>query len=178
MAIGKETRFYNPETGEIFRSKRQVFSEWDEEKGYMYRYREVAIRSFAGERFPEGLSVTDIGRLCILSKHTSVTMNILAKKTRAGYRPMTATEIGEVIGLGERQSYAFLKNMIQLGMIAKVKVEMEGNIHTKYYLNPVYFIRGKYIDTALYFLFQESLDKHLPDAVRRRFMESLAEKDK
>jgi len=177
MAIGKETRFYDPETGEIFRSSRQVFSEWDEEKGYKYKYRATSIRSFAEEPFPEGLSVTDIGRLCILSKHTSVTMNMLAQKTRSGYRPMTAIEIGAVIGLGERQSYTFVKNMIRQGMMAKVRVYIEESAHTKYYLNPVYFIRGKYIDTALYFLFQESLDRHLPEPVRHKFMESLSSKE-
>ena len=173
MDIGKQIRFFDAKTGEVLRQKSCFFSDWDEEKGYKFKYRAVAVRSFVEEMFPEELSVTDIGRLSILSRHMAPAANMLAKRTRSGYRPMSIIEIGEAVGLGQRQSYNFVSEMIALGMMAKVTIRTEGSLYIKYFLSPVYFLRGKYLDPTLYLLFQEQLDKHLSDDVKQKFAEIL-----
>ena len=58
---------------------------------------------------------------------------------------MDAMRIGEVIGIGESQAKRFIKRMTDVGMMVRTT--------KRYYLNPIYFLNGKYVSDELYWLF-------------------------
>jgi hypothetical protein len=61
--------------------------------------------------------------------------------------------------------------MKKLHIIAE-RIDRVGDLtQIKYVINPLFFNSKKYINSDLYFLFQESLDMYLPNWVIRKFHE-------
>ena len=130
------------------------------------------VKYFTGIPLPEETSFSDIGRLIFLVGHLlEDTNNMLAYRENDRIYPMTTIQISEVTKLKSHQSSAFIRRMIQHGIIAKNIVEIKGKKETQYYINPIYFFSGNRISLNLYLIFRKQLDVHIPGWVIHRFSE-------
>jgi hypothetical protein len=161
-------RTVNLMTGE-YKEKKKYFSYWDEDKGYLFGANKKYVRSFGDIPFPEEFSLLEKGRINELKYHMFKDSNILAKRTRSGISPLTIKEIAGIFQLRERQTISLLNKMRKLSVIASVEVKVGDNKSTQYWVNPLYFHSGKYINLNLYFIFRESLRDHMPKYIVERF---------
>lgn len=166
----KKTDIIEPETGEIVHSKTSdLFAVFDEQKGYLFWSRKAFSRSFSSIDYPVGISVSDIGRLTLLSKRIWANTNMIGYRGNGGVRPMTIKHMGGVIGLGGYQAGVFIRKMIRLGIMARVDVNSAGLQESQYYINPIYFCSTNRIPLNLYLIFREQLDNYLPNWVKQKY---------
>lgn len=169
----RDTAYVDVETGEVYSRKRRfVDVQFDEEKGYLFWNRRSHVKTFNHVDFPAEMSFADIGRMAKLAKRVWRDTNMLAYRSDGGVKPYDVERIAEVIGLGPRQAYRFIAKMINLGIMAKVKVEVGGKKEIHYYLNPIHFCSSNRINLNLYLLFRDQLDQVLPEWVKQKFAES------
>ena len=84
--------------------------------------------------------------------------------------------IAAYLNISQRQAAGFLRKMIDWRIIGRVKVQIGRNFETQYYINPIYFFNGKWLNYNLYFIFKKDLDDILPEWVKIRFNQDLRTK--
>lgn len=157
-------------TGEVLDRKVVTFPAYfDEEKGYLFWSRKNHTRSFQDIPFPEDMTDSDIGKLARLSKHIWSDTNMLARKGSGGLRPLGVEDIGRIVNLKRRQTYTFIKKMVELGVMAKSKTKVGDVVENFYYINPIYFCSSKRIPLHLYLIFRKQFDEVLPKWVIKKF---------
>jgi hypothetical protein len=115
------------------------------------------------------MSKGDLANCYLLAEHLLLNTNTLGYRTKNGNKPMNLARIGEVVGIQERQAYRFFKRMEALRMIAKVDAPIMGGTQTEYIMNPLYFFNGKTIGDFLYWAFNDQLDEHLSQWIRKEY---------
>lgn len=161
------------ETGEVLSKNEQVqnYKYFDPEKGYLFHPNKDSVKSFPGCGLPEDLTDSETARLYRLSLAMHKDSNLLCYKSRNAIKPMNTAKIAAYLRLSVRRTLLFLQRMIQRRIIGRVKVKIGNSQETQYYLNPIYFFCGKWLNVNLYFLFQRDLDKMLPKWVIQEFGE-------
>ena len=91
-------------------------------------------------------------------------------------KAMTVERIAAYLNISQRQAAGFLRKMIDWRIIGRVKVQIGRNFETQYYINPIYFFNGKWLNYNLYFIFKKDLDDILPEWVKIRFNQDLRTK--
>lgn len=168
----KEERFIDESTGEMMKkTTRFISSAFDEEKGYLFWVRKSFAKSFQDIDFPKEMTITDIGRMTVLSKHIWSNTNMLGYRGNGGVRPYNTDKIGRILGIKIRQTQRFIEKMIRLGVIKRVLVDGGGEKDTHFYINPIYFFSSNRIPLNLYLIFRKELDQHLPDWVKEKYAE-------
>lgn len=168
----KVTTYIDDSTGEIVAQRRQgIGNRFDHEKGYLFRNQAGGFSQFYDVPFPEDMTDIEIGRMSRLAKKMWGKTNMLGYRGNGGVKPFDVKGIGMVIGLEKSQAYTFLNKMAKLGIIAKVKIESEGQTDYQYYVNPLYFNSSNRIPLNLYLLFRKQLDPYIPIWARRLFVE-------
>jgi hypothetical protein len=168
----KDTTYYDGKTGEILsRDRRAISAIFDDEKGYLFWNRKQFAKIFPDVDFPGNLGFADKGRLLELSRKIYSTTNMLGQRGNGGIKPLTETQIGEVINLGDKRRKIFLQSMIDLGIIARVEIETGGRRDIQFYMNPLYFFSSNRLPLNLYLLFRKDLDRILPMWVKKKFSE-------
>ncbi|MCC5465556.1 hypothetical protein [Pelosinus baikalensis] len=158
-------------TGQVMADNvRHISSAFDDDKGYLFWARKSFAKSFIDVPYPKEMSKMDIANISILSKHMWSNTNMLGYRGSGGAKPYDVVMIAKAIELKQRQTYSFLKKMIDLGLMAKVDIKTDNGIETQYYINPIYFFSGNRIPLSLYLIFRKQLDGVLPGWVRERFM--------
>lgn len=171
----KQERFVDEVTGELVRERvKKISPNYDPDRGYLWWNRKKNARTFLDISLPAELSMQDRGRLFTLSKHLRGSSNLLARRTSTGFRPMTLQDIGQAIGVAHRQARRWAGRMTDLGVMAKVSSEYEGQTDIQYYISPLFFFSSNRLPLNLYLLFRKQLDKHLPKWVIRKFEEDAA----
>src|SRR5690606_18625310 len=132
-------------------------------KGYFLYYNGHTINGMSGVQFPPVMNKNDIANLAILSRNLIVHANFIGYRSDDVIKPMKPEQMGELIGTEKRQTYRFLKKMIDNGLMAKVTFETAGRKDTHYLINPLYFMNGRNLNDMLYWAFQKQLDCHIPE---------------
>lgn len=157
-------------TGQIMTDNvRHISSAFDDDKGYLFWARKSFAKSFIDVPYPKEMSKLDIANMSILAKHMWSNTNMLGYRGNGGARPYDIPMIAKAIDLKQRQTYAFIKKMMDLGLMARVDIKTDSGIETQYYINPIYFFSGSRIPLSLYLIFRQQLDSVLPGWVRDRF---------
>ena len=162
----RNTTTVNTDTGEI-KELESYFSYWDDEKGYLYKSHRKGLHFLDEDSID--CSFQEKGMLFELLHHTYKDSNILSKRTKNGIRPLKTEGISNILGLGKSQTYSILNKFIRYKIMARVKIELGGKIEIQYWLNPTYFLSGKYINSNLYFVFRDSLFNKIPEYIRDKF---------
>ncbi len=158
----KKESFFNSEGEEVY-SKTTQFKGRFRDDGYMMYAHGQTISRRTSLKLPEGMTKIDMANLDLLSVHLLPNTNVIGYRTKKGNTPMTIEQMGEVIGVQQRQAYRFIKRMIDMRMMAK-----DGEQHV---INPLYFLNGRIITDRLYWLFDEPLNEHLTDWVKKTYRE-------
>jgi hypothetical protein len=95
--------------------------------------------------------------------------NMLGVKGNGGVRALDIEDIAKVLSVTNNQGYRFVEKMIKLGVLAKVKINSNGQQVIQYYVNPIHWFAGKRISLNLYLLFKAQLDTLLPTWVIQRY---------
>ena len=169
----KITKNIDDLTGEILSEKKQVFTIFDEDKGYLFKsnayqkrmYNDIRLSDFVRNRM-------DFARVHLLAeniyKDTNTIMTRINSKT---IRVSDIEDIAIMIELSPKKTKEFLSRMKKAHIIAE-RVDRIGElVQAKYILNPIFFNSKKYISADLYFLFQSTLDAYLPFWAVARFHE-------
>lgn len=181
MRVGRsnliEVREVNPVTGEVVASgsRFKPFENFVPNKGYLFKAQEHYIRMFASNPLPIDLPMKYAYWMYRLSVHLENETNRLYYAAHRENRAMTVKRIGEYLGISYTTAKRFMKEMMRRHIIARVEIsrmETHGPRRVAYYVNPLFFFRGKWISYFLYLLFKEDLDKVLPKWVQYRFAES------
>ena len=147
------------------------YNRFNDEKGYLFRPTANIISTFKinNKLISMGLSHVNIGKLLILAINTD-NDNMISHYYNKKYHPAEISHISEMINLCERRCIKFIKDMIDIGVIAETCSNTKHHVEIQYYLNPLYFLSSKYLSPSLYMLFQKQINQVLPDWVIDRFM--------
>lgn len=128
------------------------------------------IRSFHKIKFPEEMSDKEIGRLATLARELQ-NDNVLGYVGGGGIIAYNEKGIGLTIGLSQANTCRFIRKMMRLGIMNKAECLVNGKKYPEFYINPIYYIKGNRISRRLYLIFQEQLDKVIPDWAKQRYRE-------
>ena len=168
----KITTIVDEETGEVLSSKQQgIGKRFDPEKGYLFRNQAGGFSQFYDVPFPDEMTDAEIGRMTRLAKKMWGSTNMLGYRGNGGIKPYGIDGISKVIGLHQRQTYTFMDKMINLGVIAKVRIESKGQVDYQYYVNPLYYNSSNRIPLNLYLLFRVQLDPYIPSWAKKLYVE-------
>ena len=161
------------ESGQVLSKSEQLqnYKYFDPEKGYLFQPNRDSIKTFPGCGLPDDLTETETARLYRLSLAMHKDSNLLCYKSRNAVKPMNTAKIAGYLRLSPRRTALFLQNMIHRHIIGRVRVRIGNSQETQYYINPMYFFCGKWLNVNLYFLFRRDLDKMLPQYVIQKFGE-------
>lgn len=169
------TRLYSEfdGTGNLVREEYKTFKFFDNDKGYLFRMHKEAIRLFKGCDLPKELSDSDVARMYRLSMAMQKESNLICYRSGNTLKPMTKAYMARYLSASERQVTAFLNRMIKHRIIGRVKVRVGMDVQVHYYINPIYFFNGKWLNHNLYWIFRKDLDAFLPIWVKERFSEAV-----
>jgi len=131
------------------------------ERGYRFWMCKSPIRMYPGCELPKTLTQSEKGTIydCAMLMETGT--NMLFHRVNGYNKPLSVKKLAERLGKKERQTYNFLKRMYELRIFACE----DGRI----YVNPIYFFRGTYLSSHLFFLFEEDLASVLPEPVVKKY---------
>lgn len=173
-----ERTFVNAEidgAGNVVRTKEHTIRYFDDENGYLFWLNKEAVKTFKGFGLPKDLSETDTARVYRLSLVTHKGSNLICYRSGNVVRGMSCSKIADYLSISKRQAANFLGKMIDRRIIGKVRVQIGDCVETQYYINPIYFFNGKWLNYNLYFLFKKDLDGLLPEWVKLKFNQDLSQ---
>ena len=132
-----------------------------EDKGYRFWLSKSPIRMYTGCALPKTLTQADKGTVYDCAQFLETGTNMLFRRVNGYHKPLNGAKLAERLGRSERQLRAFLKKMYDLRIFACE----DGRI----YINPIYFFRGTYLNSHLFFLFELDLASVLPDWVVKKY---------
>lgn len=143
---------------------------WHEDKGFKLYHNQTVLNGFPEASIPKEANKTDLGNLFLLTRYLVGSSNML------GYRgnnnmvtELNMKRIANLLDIRERSAYRFIAKMVQLNLMGKVDVLAGDTKKVQYYMNPIYFSRGKFVNLNLYLLFKESIDPYLTAEAREYF---------
>lgn len=161
------------DTGQVYNYKKIRFTNFNPDKGYLFRSKNQFVKSFADVRLSE--YVTDrqeFARCHYLAEYIYKDTNMIAIRVNSKeIRPADVEDISKIIGLSIKKTKEFLNKMRKLHVIAEREDKIGNLVSTKYYFNPLFFSSSKYLSADLYFLFQDMLDLYIPGWARQKFHE-------
>ena len=171
---GQKTRIYSEYDGEgnLVREEFRQFNFFDMDKGYLFRLNKEAVRLFKGCDLPKELSHSDVARVYRLAMMMQAESNLICYRSGNALKPMSKAYMARYLCASERQVTAFLNRMIKERIIGKVKVRVGCDVQVQYYINPIYFFNGKWLNHNLYWIFRKDLDAFLPRWVKERFSDA------
>jgi hypothetical protein len=168
----KITTILDEESGEIISQRHQgIGKRFDPEKGYLFRNQVGGFSQFYDIPFPVAMTDMEIGKMTRLAQRMWGKTNMLGYRGNGGVKPYDIPGIARVINLRERQTYNFINKMVELGIMAKVRITMAGKVDYQYYVSPLYYNSSNRIPLNLYLLFREQLDPYIPSWAKKLFIE-------
>ena len=133
----------------------------DVETGYRFWLAKEPIRMYPGFPLPHSVRPVDRARMLDCVQYLQAETNMLFYKIGGQDMPIPPATLGRRLGMNQRETYRFLKRMIDAGIMARD----EGRL----YVNPMYFFRGIRLKSHLFFLFEDDLTRILPAWVVEKF---------
>lgn len=161
----KITTYINPKNGLQNAKEEWVDIQFDEEEGYLFWNRKSNVKSFLDTPLPTEFTWAERGRIHELKHYLLKDNQCLVYRSGNIIKPITVAEFEKILELSERQAKALIKKMKQHDIIKEMKID--GVIY--FVFNPIYGLKGKRLTLNMYLLFQESLQKKLPQWVAFRF---------
>lgn len=169
--VVKEDKYIKTEriinsSGEIVKEKiSEYYNPYVEDKGYNFKYSADKTKIYKNVLFPKDIEIIDRGRLHLLSEYIyGDTNKLLYRSTENKYVPYTKKDIQDILGLHRNTFNRFWKKVLRDDII---KI----NSKNEYCFNPLYFNSTTYMGAELYFMFKESLNKHIPKHIQDKFEE-------
>lgn len=161
------------ETGQVFNAKKYKYNNFDNDKGYLFRAKNQATRTFNDIRLSDYVKDRyDFMRCHLLAEYIYKDTNMISYRTSArNIRPADIEDISKITGLSYKKTREFLSKMRKLHIIAEREDKVGDLISIKYYFNPLFFSSKKYLQPDLYFLFHESIDCYIPGWAKARYSE-------
>ena len=171
---GAKTRICSEYDGEgnLVREEFRQFNFFDDDKGYLFRLNKESVRLFKGYDLPKELSHSDVARVYRLAVMMQAESNLICYRSGNVLKPMSKQYMSRYLGASERQVTAFLNRMIKARIVGRVKVRVGCDVQVQYYINPIYFFNGKWLNHNLYWIFRKDLDAYLPRWVKERFFDA------
>ena len=164
-----EKRYIDESTGAVVNQKTRRVVYLDADKGYLFFLNKNKVVSFEGFDLPDNLTNAEAGMMYRLAKHTHKSSNLISYKSSNTVKPANIVQLSKYLSLSDRRTRIFINKMIRERIIGKVNIKIGNDLVTQYYINPVYFLNGKWLSSNLYFLFQKDLDAFLPSYARDFF---------
>jgi hypothetical protein len=171
----KKSEVVDAVTGEIYSEKVEYFTNklWKDGKGGMLMPRNGHKKIYGIVKLTD--VVKDKGDraniLVLLDNIYKDTNKICAGRKIAGI-----PDIAGMLNLREDRAKRFLGRMMKIGIIAKMTVEVAGTTSVSWVFNPVFVNSCRYVSPDLYLTFQKYIDEVLPDWMRRKYAECLADR--
>jgi hypothetical protein len=171
----KRTIITDPSTGEVYSDKSEYATNklWKDGKGGMIMPRNGHKKIYGVVKLTD--VVKDKGDraniLVLLDNIYKDTNKICAGRKIAGI-----PDIAAMLNLREERAKRFLWRMMKIGIIAKMTVEVAGTTSVSWVFNPVFVNSCRYVSPELYLTFQKYIDEVLPEWMRRKYAECLAER--
>lgn len=167
----KYERIVDTTTGEYREFKKKV--ENFNEKGYLFKVKDKQRRSFTNIRLSDHIGKNDdFRKVHVLAEHILNDTNaIMVRVDLKTIRIADIEDISSILEVNIKKTKEFLSRMKKVHVIAE-RIDLIGDVSmTRYVFNPLFFFPTKYLSTDLYFLFQETLNKHLKPWVIKKFHE-------
>ena len=173
MSSRKMEKFINVKVldngGYIARQCNKIY--FDEEKGYLLRVNRNNLTILDSIGLPTTLTDGDVAKMYRLSLTLHKQGNLLCYRSGNSLKAMNDAKIAKYLGISERKASEFLNRMIQNNIIARVIIVKGNSRERQYYINPIYFFVGKWLNVNLYLLFKNDLKRILPEWVIAEFEE-------
>jgi AraC-like DNA-binding protein len=135
---------------------------FDKQKGYSFWLSANAVRMFPnGFELPKDINASMCGYLFRCAMMLQPKTNKIVKHYKNYDKPLDREMLIKELGISERHFYRFFKIATEKHIIKECDKEL--------YMNPLFFMCGRYLTHQLYTLFQEDLDAFLPQWVIDRF---------
>jgi hypothetical protein len=164
----RQERVITSDGEEVGASKiRKYYSPFQEGRGYNFKYKSTAIKSYLGIELPKCFTDNECGKVYRLSKRIYSDSNLLAKRVNNEIRPMTKQDIIEVVGVHRANFMPFWNKVLKNKIIKPVILGGE-----EYFcFNPLYYNTTTYMPLYLYIAFQDDLKKHIPEWVVQKYLD-------
>ena len=173
MSSRKIEKFINVKVldngGYIARQSNKIY--FDEEKGYLLRVNRNNLTILDSIGLPTTLTDGDVAKMYRLSLTLHKQGNLLCYRSGNSLKAMNDARVAKHLGISERKASEFLNRMIQNNIIARVIIVKGNSRERQYYINPIYFFVGKWLNVNLYLLFKNDLKRILPEWVIVEFEE-------
>lgn len=140
-------------------------------KGYRMFMNKHSVTGFPDINYPHELSKNDIYLLHMLSREIVGDSCMIGYKSGGRKKAMNEKQMQDFTEIKGRRFTTWLNRMSSLGMIAKVTVELNGSEYVQFYMSPLYFFSGTYLPLNVYLLFQDQIDKHIPNWAKDKYKE-------
>lgn len=162
--------------GRMIKSNKKTITYFDDEQGYLFRLNKEAIKVFRGCGLPRYLTESETARIYRLSLTMHKGSNLVCYRSGNVVKSMNIARMAHYLYISDRQATTFVNRMIDRRIIGKVTVSVGNSSDIQYYINPIYFFAGKWLNYNLYFLFKADLDQILPNWVKEKFNQDLVRK--
>ena len=172
MAISRRVVDIDTDTGQVYKDKTIKFSNFNADKGYLFKAKNQGVKTFADVKLSEQVKNDfDFLRCHKLAEHIYKDTNMISIRHKTDIRAADVEDISNIINLSVKKTREFLSRMRKAHIIAEREDKVGDMISVKYYFNPLFFCSSKYLSPDLYFLFQESLDVYIPGWAKAKFHE-------
>jgi len=170
--IERRTTDIDTETGQVYKNKTIRFSNFNIDKGYLFRSKNQSTKTYTDLKLSETIKdISDYTKCHLLAEHIYKDTNMVAARFKKEIRAADIEDISDIVGLSYKRTREFLSRMRKLHIIAEREDRVGDLISVKYYFNPLYFCSSKYLNPDLYFLFQDMIDCYIPGWARQKFHE-------
>jgi hypothetical protein len=146
---------------------RKFYSPFKSGKGYNFKYKSAAIKTYLGIELPKCFTDNECGKMYRLSKKIYSNSNLLAKRVNDEIRPLTKDDITTIVGVHRTNFGKLWNKMLQNKILKPIKINGE-----EYYcFNPLYYNSTQYMPLYLFIAFQDELKEHLPEWVVKRYLD-------
>jgi hypothetical protein len=150
------------DTGEHIGDK-VTYVEVFNEDGFLFWANKHFRKQFADINLSDYIGTgEDFRRVHILAEKIYKNTNTISiRESSRKVRPADIEDVSRLIGLNIRRTKEFISRMVKAHVMALRTDKVGDMVSEKYVINPVFFFSAKRLSPDLYFLFQESLNKHL-----------------
>jgi hypothetical protein len=174
--MSKRYKVIDTVTGDVMGDADSPFPEPMTDEGYRFPAHKLGARMFADIDFPEGMQLSDIGRMAVIARKYLVgASNMIGYRHSGKIEAYTAKEIGELVGLNaDSKRKVFIARMLKL----KIMRRWQSDGQVQFYVNPAYFMRsGQRLSLDLFLLFREELTPLLPPGIMGEFLRQARDKE-
>ena len=166
---------FDEETGEVYSNSQTDYKSklWVDGKGAIIKPRNYHYTLYQDTKLCDIIKdKNDLFKTYILVEHIYKNTNIIYIKTsKTVYKPASIEDMSSILDISVRRTKEYIKRMIDIGIIARITLEIKDKEYVSYAFNPVFVNSCKYINNTLYLLFKPYIDKCCPQWIIDKYEE-------